>query len=247
MGDLPRLQSLLGRLVAMHRLAPGAENVWLTEQGYESNAQLPDRPWTEAEQASLNAASEYLAWRDPHAASFSQFLLRDTLTRETLALRARTGHPHALVVGTWTTGLVRENYTAKPALSMFRSPVLARTVGPVWPAPPFSAADLAPPMPGPTQYVEIWGRARPAAGGTVAQIQIASRPGVFETVATVVTDRNGIFDLTLPAAGDTQPEVRFRWIDVSGAWQTSPAAAPLTFPLPGQPEASAGMSLRLLG
>jgi hypothetical protein len=125
MGDVPRLQALLDELVAKHRLAPGAQNLWLTEQGYGSNAELTDMRWTEAQQAQLNAASEYLAWHDGQVASFSQFLLADTLTNETLALRAKTGNPHALVAGTWTTGLLRESFAPKPALWMFRSPVLA--------------------------------------------------------------------------------------------------------------------------
>ena len=113
MGDVLQLQTLLNALVARHRLAPGAENLWLTEQGYASNAELGDMPWSEDQQAQLNAASEYLAWRDGQAASFSQFLLADTLTNETLALRARSGEPHALVAGTWTTGLLRENLAPK--------------------------------------------------------------------------------------------------------------------------------------
>ena len=84
MGDLPALQALLDRLVAMHRLALGAENLWLTEQGYESDAELTDKPWSEIQQAQLNAAAEYLAWRDRQAVSFSQFPLRDTRISETL-------------------------------------------------------------------------------------------------------------------------------------------------------------------
>ena len=85
MGDVPALQALLDRLVALHRLAPGAENLWLTEQGYESNAELAEMPWSEPQQAQLDADSEYLAWRDPQVTSFSQFLLRDTRSGETLA------------------------------------------------------------------------------------------------------------------------------------------------------------------
>ena len=92
MGDLTAAPGATGRAGGpKRRLAPGAENLWLTEQGYGSNAELPGVRWTEPEQAQLNAASEYLAWRDGQTASFSQFLLRDTLTSETLALRARSG------------------------------------------------------------------------------------------------------------------------------------------------------------
>lgn len=223
MGDLGKLQSLLDALVAMHRLAPGAVNLWLTEQGYESNAQLADRPWTEAQQADLNADSEYLAWRDQQVASFSQFLLRDTLTRQTLALRARTGDPRAQAPGTWTTGLERQDGAAKPALAMFRSPIVARVV---------STARRACTLPAPSargsvadvQQVEVWGRARPARGPTAIRIELkAPDGGAFGVSSTTTSDANGIFDARLSAPSGAA--VRFQWRQ-RGSWQASPSVAP---------------------
>ncbi len=231
MGDLPALQALLDRLVAMHRLAPGARKLWLTEQGYESNAQLTDRPWTERRQATFNAISEYLAWRDVHAMSFSQFLLRDTRTKATLALRARTGNRSAQLGGTWTTGLERQDGVAKPALWMFRSPVVARIITRDFTrslAPPLTLS----PFPAPADLIEVWGRARPVTAPTLVQVQ-ASGPGppAFGLVRDATTDRNGIFDVRLALPAPAAGAVRFAWLAPGGGWQVSPSTTPLVFPV----------------
>jgi hypothetical protein len=212
----------------MHRFAPGAANVWLTEQGYGSNAQLPVQPWTESEQAYLNAISEYLAWRDPQVASFSQFLLRDTLTAQTLALRARTGNPRAYLGGTWTTGLERQDGAPKPALEMFRSPVVARVVRAPDPAATWLTSS---PAGAPTELIEVWGRVRPATWSTPVQVEVQDGgSGTFRTAATAMTDQNGVFDTTIAIASGGPAEVRFQWTDAS-VTQTSPSVAPISFPV----------------
>jgi hypothetical protein len=226
MGDVPRLETLLDELVAKHRLAPGARNLWLTEQGYGSNGELAGSPWSEAQQAQLNAASEYLAWHDGQVASFSQFLFADTLTHETLALRARTRNPRALLTGTWTTGLVRETLTPKPALGMFRSPVVGRVIG----GPPaISAVGLTiTPADAPSRLLDVWGRARPVRSPTLVEVEVSNggRAG-FQPAAATATDANGIFALPLAMPASVQAQVRFRWLAAGGSWQTSPAV-PLT-------------------
>jgi hypothetical protein len=211
MGDLPQLKRLLDRLVAMHRLAPGARNLWLTEQGYGSDGELAGSPWTDAQQAQLNADSEYLAWRN-HVASFSQFLLRDTLTAQTRQLRVRTGNPRAYVSGTWTTGLEFENGGPKPALAMFRTPVVARVIAYTRPRRP-GALD---------PRLEVWGRARPMHQPTAIQVQILTRGG-WQTIARTRSDPNGIFDVRVTTASSA---IRFLWRDRSGRWHDSPNTAP---------------------
>ena len=232
MGDVPALQALLDRLVALHRLTPGAENLWLTEQGYESNAQLTDRPWTERQQADFNAISEYLAWRDDHVVSFSQFLLRDTRTAETLALRARTGNASAELSGTWTTGLERQNGSPKPALSMFRSPVVARIISRRFPRPVAAPLSLSP-FPAPADLIEVWGRTRPITAPTLVQVQ-SSGPGppAFGVIRDATTDRNGIFDVRVALPAVAASAVRFQWLDPAGGWQLSPSVAPASFRAP---------------
>jgi hypothetical protein len=228
MGDVTKLQALLDALVARHRLAPGAEKLWLTEQGYGSNAELAGMRWTESQQAQLNAAAEYLAWRDPQTASFSQFLLRDTLTSETVALRARSGNPHVLLPGTWTTGLLRESFAPKPALWMFRSPVLARLIA----APsPLSAQGLtAMAAVGAPALLEVWGRARPARQPSLIQVQLSDGSGAFRGASAATTDANGIFDVRFALPDSPRVEVRFRWLAVDGTWQTSPVVQPVAIP-----------------
>ncbi|HWE32998.1 MAG TPA: hypothetical protein VG410_05890 [Solirubrobacteraceae bacterium] len=229
-GDLGKLTALLGRLVALGRLAPSVANVWLTEQGYESDAQLPEKLWTEPQQATLNAISEYLAWRTPQVQSFSQFLLRDTLTEQTLALRAQTHNRDAAVPGTWTTGLERENGAPKPALAMFRSPVVAR---PVSLSPLASWLPAAPPGP-PAELIEVWGRARPITAPTSVEVQVADGGwSTYRDVGTTLTDANGIFDLNVPVAIGPPALVRFRWVQPGAGWQTSPAVNPVAFPVSG--------------
>jgi hypothetical protein len=230
MGDLPALQSLLDRLVAMHRFAPGVANLWLTEQGYESNAQLTELPWTEEQQADLNAVSEYLAWRDPQVASFSQFLLRDTLTAQTLALRARTDDPQAALSGTWTTGLEREDGTAKPALAMFRSPVVARLLAAQDPSASWLASS---PAGAPTALLEVWGRVRPATSPTPVQVEVQDGgSATFRTAASVLTDQNGVFDTIVAIASGAPAQARFQWW-AAGVRQTSPAFPATAFPVSG--------------
>jgi hypothetical protein len=228
MGDLPALQTLLDRLVAMRRFAPGVASVWLTEQGYGSSGQLPEQPWTEAQQADLNAISEYLAWRDQQVASFSQFLLRDSLTAQTLALRARTGNPRAYIGGTWTTGLEREDGAPKPALAMFRSPVVARILDASDPAASWLTSS---PAGAPTELIEVWGRVRPATAPTPVQVEVQDDGSAsFRTAATAMTDQNGVFDTAIAIASGVPAQVRFQW-SAAGVTQTSPSVVPISFPV----------------
>lgn len=222
MGDLGTLQSLLDQLVATHRLAPGAASLWLTEQGYESSGQLRDRPWNEQQQAQMNADSEFLAWSDPQLASFSQFLLRDTLSTQTLALRQRTADPRAELRGTWTTGLERQDGAAKPALAMFRSPIVARVVSVsrrVCTAPVGKRRGSVTIV----QLVNVWGRARPARTATSIHLQERVTGGSFVTARATTSDGNGIFSAQLAVAPGVQ--VRFQWLQ-GGSWQSSPAVTP---------------------
>lgn len=234
MGDLPKLQSLLDKLVAMHRLAPGARKLWLTEQGYESNGELRDRPWSEAQQATLDAESEYLAARDPQVQSFSQFLLRDTLTDETLALRRRRHDPHTELPGTWASGLEREHGAPKPAFPMFRSPVVARLqsrTGALCLVPRLSRR----PSLAHAELIEVWGRARPVVSPTVVQIQArVGNAAQFVTAMGSTTDGNGIFDVMFAVPDDSPVAIRFQW-RADRRWQRSPVTDPVRIPVAGAP------------
>ncbi|HWF54853.1 MAG TPA: hypothetical protein VG223_09505 [Solirubrobacteraceae bacterium] len=221
-GDLRRLQALLDRLVAMHRLAPRAAQVWITEQGYQSNGQLSNQPWSQAKQAQLNAEAEYVAWRDGQAVSFAQFLLRDTLTSETIALRHRTHDPNLTVGGTWTTGLEREDGSPKPALAMFRTPVVARFLS----SAPSAGWFFSSPLGARAELAQVWGRARPMHTPTMIIVQTRTVGlGAWRSVSQTVTDGNGIFAVTVAANAGLPVAVRFLWLDGGGRWEASPATS----------------------
>ncbi|MHB8689676.1 MAG: hypothetical protein ACYDHH_00380 [Solirubrobacteraceae bacterium] len=223
MGDLEALQRLLGRLVAMHRLARGAANVWLTEQGYQTD-ELQRSPWTPTQQAQLNADSEYLAWRDPHVRSFSQFLLRDTLVAQTRALRARTNNARAQLPGTWTTGLEHQDGSPKPALAMFRTPIVARMLG------------------ARARRVEVWGRVRPQWRRTPVVIEASGAGGGgfigWRELARTSTGPDGIFDVRVVIPAPDRGAIRFRWLDSGGNWLVSPQTRAVHFTSGPHPIAS---------
>ncbi len=76
LADLPKLEHALDglqRLYGSGRRLP----IYLTEYGLETNPPRMTFPITPALQASFLNQAEYLAWRDPRVAAFSQYLLSD--------------------------------------------------------------------------------------------------------------------------------------------------------------------------
>ncbi len=111
---------------------------------------------------------------------------------------------------------------------MFRSPVVARILVPRDPA-----ASWLPGSPAgePTQLIEVWGRVRPATAPTPVRVEAQDGgSATFRTAATVLTDPNGMFDTAVAIAAGAPAQVRFGWSD-AGAAQTSPAMAPISFPV----------------
>jgi hypothetical protein len=115
--NLDRMTGLADRLISRHRLAPSATNLWLTEFGYETNDPVFTKPWTLAQQTRLLAQAEYLAQRNPHVRSVTQFLLRDVLTAAAVrqAQKGRRGR----YPGSWQTGLYYEDFRPKPSAATF--------------------------------------------------------------------------------------------------------------------------------
>ncbi len=102
-----RPAALLAGLAAAGRL-PAGLRVYNTEAGFQSNT-LRSPVLGLGGQASSTNIAEYLQWREPSVASFSQYLLYDD--------------PN------WTSGLRRMNGEAKPAYAAFRMPIVARDNG----------------------------------------------------------------------------------------------------------------------
>jgi Cellulase (glycosyl hydrolase family 5) len=109
-GELPKLTSLLDRLVKMGRLAPGDRRVWLTEFGYETNPPDPGTKFTLQDQVDFLPWADYLSERDPDVVTFSQFLLRDPPVPK--------GAPR---FNGFHTGLLLPNGKPKPAYSAFKA------------------------------------------------------------------------------------------------------------------------------
>jgi hypothetical protein len=144
----PRLLAALRRLVRMGRLAPAADQVWMTEYGYETSPPDPQAPFSPEQQAGMLARAERLGTADPAVRSWPQFLLRDR--------PAGPAGPRMRVAGDWQTGLEGADGTAKPAYAVFRTPVVAL------------CRDAGRPR------LLVWGRWRDVAGA-VAQVQRQAR------------------------------------------------------------------------
>jgi hypothetical protein len=127
MGNLDTLALLLRRLAARGRIAPGVQNIYLTEFGYLT----PDRPDQTGDhlnpfprvsperQAVWEAWAHELAWRTPQVRMFAHFLVRDT--------------PCVLGSGLecidWPSGFLYSDGEAKPSRSALRGTLLVRPEG----------------------------------------------------------------------------------------------------------------------
>ncbi|HEV7462278.1 MAG TPA: hypothetical protein VGN78_17225 [Solirubrobacteraceae bacterium] len=205
--NLDRLTNLAGRLISRHRLAPGMSNLWLTEFGYETNVPVFTKPWTLDQQTRLLAAAEYIAQRNSHVRSVTQFLLRDVLTAAAVrqAQRGRRGR----FPGSWQTGLYFEDFRPKPSASTFPLTLL-----------PFRSGDTT---------VGIFGHIRTDRGGGLnVRIEGLQTDGSWQPIATsnagggdshpgFVTDPGGVFLRTLRSS-DPPEWYRYGIQTPSGGW-----------------------------
>ena len=93
----PRLLAALRTLVRDGRFAPGTDQLWMTEYGYETSPPDPQAPFSPKEQAEMLARAERLGTADPAVRSWPQFLLRDR--------PSGPAGPRLRVAGDWQTGL----------------------------------------------------------------------------------------------------------------------------------------------
>lgn len=115
-----RLLGALARLVRAGRLAPGNEQLYLTEYGYETAPPDPEARFGPDRQAQLLAWAEFIATRDPRVRMWPQFQLID-----------RPGDPagpRMRAFGDWQTGLYYEDWSPKPAAAAYRTPTFAACV-----------------------------------------------------------------------------------------------------------------------
>jgi hypothetical protein len=194
----PRLLAALRRLVRMGRLAPAADQVWMTEYGYETSPPDPQAPFSPEQQAGLLARAERLATADPAVRSWPQFLLRDR--------PAGPAGPRLRIAGDWQTGLENADGAPKPAYAAFRTPVVAL------------CRNAAAPR------LLVWGRWRGVAGA-VAQVQRQAGAGWVDAGAPVSA---GAPSAAVQAVVGWQggAPARIHWTAPGGETADSPAVAP---------------------
>jgi hypothetical protein len=189
-GVLSRLESALDRAAAAGALPAGIP-IYLTEFGVQST---PNRyeGVSPAKQAEEDALAEYIAWRDPRVAAFSQYLLHDD----------PTGGPpgsgvHGGTVG-FQTGLEYVNGSPKPLYFAWPLPLVVTRAG---------------------GGVALWGLVRPASGATSVTILVRPRGSRrYRTLKSVATDPLGYWS-TSSTAGTAW---KVRWSGPGGAKYEGP-------------------------
>jgi len=142
-GVLSRLTRALDGYARRHRIRAHMP-VYLTEFGIQSK---PD-PYigvSYQRQAEYRSISEWIAWRNPRVAAFSQYLMRDD--------NPRPGSAYARYSG-FESGLRGSNGKAKLSYNGFRLPLVADARG---------------------NRVYFWGYVRPATGRTSVVLQVRKR------------------------------------------------------------------------
>ncbi|HXB63261.1 MAG TPA: hypothetical protein VNV42_00150 [Solirubrobacteraceae bacterium] len=190
-GVLNRLESALNKAAAAGAIRAGIP-IYLTEFGVQST---PNRyeGVSPAKQAEEDALAEYMAWRNPRVAAFSQYLLHDD----------PTGGPpgsgvHGGTVG-FQTGLEYVNGSPKPLYFSWPLPLLVYRSG---------------------HGYTLWGLVRPATGATKVTVFVRPRGSKkFRVLQTASTNSLGYWDFTSSTAGTAW---KVRWTSPGGVKYEGP-------------------------
>jgi Cellulase (glycosyl hydrolase family 5) len=190
-GVLSRLESALDRAAAAGAITPGLP-IYLTEFGVQSkpNQFLGVSP---AKQAEEDALAEYIAWRDPRVAAFSQYLLHDD----------PTGGPpgssvHGGTVG-FQTGLEYVNGSPKPLYYSWPLPLVVTRAG---------------------RGFSLWGLVRPAMGSTRVTVLVRARGSQkYRVLKTATTESLGYWGFASTVAG---VDWKVRWTSPAGVKYEGP-------------------------
>ncbi len=191
-GTLYRLENALNRAARAGAIRAGIP-IYLTEFGVQS---VPNRyeGVSPTKQAEYDALAEFIAWKNPRVAAFSQYLLHDD----------PTGGPpgsgvHGGTVG-FQTGLEYVNGSSKPLYS-------------AWPIPLVVSKD--------GHGFSLWGLVRPATGSTKVTILVRKRGAKKYTVLkTATTESRGYWDFVSSVAGVSW---KVRWTSPTGVKYEGPA------------------------
>lgn len=190
-GVLSRLESALDKAAAAHAIR-GDLPIYLTEFGVQS---VPNRyeGVSPAKQAEEDALAEYMAWRNPRVAAFSQYLLHDD----------RTGGPpgssvHGGTVG-FQTGLEFFNGSPKPLYFSWPLPLLVYRSG---------------------HGYSLWGLVRPATGATKVTVLVRPRGSrKFRVLESVSTESRGYWSFASSTVGTAW---KVRWTSPGGVKYEGP-------------------------
>ncbi len=190
-GTLSRLENALNLAARAGAIRAGMP-IYLTEFGVQSK---PNKYYgvSPAKQAEWDALAEYIAWRDPRVAAFSQYLLRDD----------PVGGPpgsgvHGGRVG-FQTGLEYVNGSAKPLYYGWPVPMVVSRLG---------------------RGVSLWGLARPATGATKVTILVKARGArKYRVLKTQSTNSLGYWSFTSTVQGTSW---MVRWTSPTGVKYQGP-------------------------
>ncbi len=190
-GVLSRLERALDLAARAGAIRSGMP-IYLTEFGVQSkpNRYLGVSP---AKQVEYDALAEYMAWRNPRVAAFSQYLLRDD---------PLGGAPGAGVHGGrvgFQSGLEYVNGSLKPLYSAWPVPLVVSRRG---------------------RGFTLWGLARPATGATTVTVLVKARGAKrYRVLRTATTDSQGYWSFTSTVAG---ADWRVRWTSPAGVKYEGP-------------------------
>jgi hypothetical protein len=169
-GQLGRLRATLDALAARGKL-PRRLPIWITEFGYQTNP--PDRVFGSrlARAAAFMDESEWIAFRNPRVATYSQYTLFDDPPRPGSG---------PLIWSSWQAGLYFRDGRKKPKVyDAFRLPLYVRPLS--------------------SNRVEIFGGRR-SSGGT-AQIESKVPGGSYRTLGSATVNKAGYFRRVFNASG----------------------------------------------
>jgi hypothetical protein len=172
-GTLYRLENALNLAAHAGAIRAGIP-IYLTEFGVQSK---PNRyeGVSPTKQAEYDALAEYIAWKNPRVAAFSQYLLHDD----------PTGGPpgsgvHGGTVG-FQTGLEYVNASPKPLYAAWPVPLVVSKQG---------------------RGFSLWGLVRPATGSTKVTILVKTRGAKkYRVLKTATTESLGYWSFTSSVAG----------------------------------------------
>jgi hypothetical protein len=179
--SIGRVTRVLDQARRKGRIRGGRLSVWSTEFGFQSRP--PDPFQTRLSRIpGFLSESEWISYRNPRVASYSQYTLRDTPV-------SRRGD----IFGTWQGGLRFAGGRKKPGVyDAYRLPLFVRQLGP--------------------GAVEVWGDARPGGAGATVQIQQRLGHSAFRDLGgpITVTNPRGYFKVRFRIAKASRRSFRFR-------------------------------------